>query len=64
VLPVAVAIPHEPATLGVVVKETGSSKATPEPVVTVTVREDVLIPSAGTLAGLAAKCTAGGGGAK
>jgi hypothetical protein len=64
VLPVAEAIPHDPATLGVVVNDKGSSKATPEPVVTVTVSAEVLVPSAGRLVGLATTRTAGGGGAK
>ena len=53
VLPVADAIPQDPLTLGVVVKETGSSNATPDPVVTDTVNTDVLVPSAGTLVELA-----------
>jgi hypothetical protein len=64
VLPGAVAMPHDPATLGVMVKVTGSSKATPDPVVTVTVIADMVAPSAGTLVGLAVTVTAGGGGAK
>lgn len=53
VLPVADAIPHDPVTLGVVVNETGSSKATPDPVVTEMVKVDVLLPSAGRLVELA-----------
>jgi hypothetical protein len=57
-------VPHDAATLGVVVSVTGSSKATPDPVVTVTVIADVVAPSAGTLVGLAVTVTAGGGGEK
>jgi len=53
VLPVAEAMPHDPLTFGVVVNDTGSSNATPEPVVTDTVKDDVLIPFAGTLVELA-----------
>jgi hypothetical protein len=64
VLPGAVAVPHDPATLGVVVNVTASSKATPDPLVTVAVIADVVAPSAGTLIGLAVTVTAGGGGAK
>lgn len=64
VLPVAEAIPHDPATIGVVVNDTGSSKATPEPVVTVIVSAEVLVPLAGKLVGLATTRTAGAGGEK
>ena len=64
VLPGAVAVPHDPATLGVVVNVTGSLKATPDPVVTVTVMADVLTPSAARLVGLAVTVVAGGGGEK
>jgi hypothetical protein len=64
VLPVADAMPHDPVTLGVVVNVTGSSKATPDPVVTVTVIAAVLDPSAGRLVGLAVTVTARGGGEK
>jgi hypothetical protein len=66
VLPGAVAVPHDDGdvTLGVVVKVTGSSKATPDPSVTVAVISDVVAPPAGTLVGLAVTVTAGGGGEK
>jgi hypothetical protein len=59
-------VPHEDgsATLGVVVNVTGSSKDTPEPLVTVTVIADVVAPAAETLAGLAITVAAGGGGEK
>ena len=52
VLPGADAVPHDPATLGVVVNVTGSLKATPDPVVTVTVMADVLAPSSARLVGI------------
>jgi hypothetical protein len=64
VLPVPDTVPHEPAMLGVVVNVTGSSKATPDPVVTVTVMTVWLSPLAGRLVVPAATATAGGGGAK
>ena len=51
-------------TLGVVVNVTGSSKATPDPVVTVTVIVEVVAPSARMLAELAMTVAAGGGGEK
>ena len=55
VLPGAVAMPHDDGsvTLGVIVSVTGSLNATPDPVVTVTLSAEVLVPSAGTLVGLA-----------
>ena len=59
VLPGADAVPHDPATLGVVVSVTGSLKATPDPLVTVTVMADVLAPSSARLVGLAVTVTAG-----
>jgi hypothetical protein len=51
-------------TLGVVVSVTVSSYAKPDPVFTVTVRVEVLIPSAGRLIGLAVTSTDRGGGEK
>jgi hypothetical protein len=64
VLPASEVVPHEPKVVGDSESETGSSKATPELVVTVIVNVKLLMPLAVTLIGLATTLTAGGGGAK
>jgi hypothetical protein len=64
VLPVADTGPQDPVTFGVVVNDTGSSNATPDPVVTVTVIAELLETFAVRVLGSAVTLTALGGGAK
>jgi hypothetical protein len=64
VLPGRDAIPHDPAMLGVELRNTGSFMEAPEPVLTIIVRAVILAPSAGRLVLAAATKTVRGGGEK